>query len=93
MFYHLRLSVWGAQMLELIGETHIDLRSLVQKGQVPDLEEWHKLRCDGRPTGVIRLSIKYLDSQADEQPRNAGNQSVEPQMGKDNLQGMDVRVW
>ncbi|KAF7554477.1 hypothetical protein G7046_g6809 [Stylonectria norvegica] len=67
MFYHLRLSVWGAQMLELIGELHVDLRDMVQNGQLPELSEWPSLRCDGRSTGLIRISLAYLDVSEDDQ--------------------------
>lgn len=67
MFYHLRVSVLGAQMLDLIGELHIDLRSLIQKGRLPELGEWHNLRSDGRTTGVIQIALAYLDADQNHQ--------------------------
>lgn len=66
MFYHLLVSVWGGQKLELIGELQIDLRGLIQKGELPKVNEWQNLRCDGRTTGVIRIGLDYLDAGEDE---------------------------
>ncbi|CAM1510238.1 Fc.00g005730.m01.CDS01 [Cosmosporella sp. VM-42] len=107
MFYHLRLSVWGAQMLELIGELHIDLRSLVQKGQLPELTDWQSLRCDGRTTGVIRIGLAYLDASEDEERQaeasSATAKSHQQQRqrqereqihdGQSRIQGLDFSVW
>ena len=54
-------------MSELIGDLHIDLRGLVQKGQLPDLNKWQSLRRDGRTTGLIRFDLQYLDVSEDEE--------------------------
>ncbi|KAH8661280.1 hypothetical protein BGZ61DRAFT_149318 [Ilyonectria robusta] len=104
MFYHLRLSVWGAQMLELIGELHIDLRSLVQKGRLPELGEWQKLRSDGRTTGVIRIALAYLDASEDDQQqaeaskatarwRQQQRQRQRRDEGQTRMEELDFPVW
>ncbi|KAH7152895.1 hypothetical protein EDB81DRAFT_841280 [Dactylonectria macrodidyma] len=82
MFYHLRLSVWGSQMLELIGELHIDLRSLIQKGRLPELGEWHNLRSDGRTTGVIQIALAYLGADQNHQ-QQAGASKAKARWRKD----------
>jgi hypothetical protein len=99
MFYHLRLSIWGAQMLELIGETYVDLRGFVQNGKVPELDDWLNLRSDGRTTGVIKVSLKYLDAHPDEQkpPRPVSGPESEESLtrttGQNTLVGLDFKVW
>ncbi|KAJ3529242.1 hypothetical protein NM208_g9853 [Fusarium decemcellulare] len=107
MFYHMRLSVWGAQMLELIGELHIDLRELVLKGQLPGLDEWQSLRCDGKKTGSIRIKLTYLDVVEDEERQAAASkvsaakrqqqrQRLERQQSDDGqarIHQMDFQVW
>ncbi|KAK7420013.1 hypothetical protein QQX98_003019 [Neonectria punicea] len=77
MFYHLRVSVWEAHMGELMGDLHIDLRSLFKKGQLPELGEWQSLRSDGRTTGVIRITLAYVDTGKDGQ-RQAEVEAAKP---------------
>ncbi|KAM5363185.1 hypothetical protein ACJZ2D_012150 [Fusarium nematophilum] len=107
MFYHMRLSVWGAQMLELIGELHIDLCELVLKGRLPDLGEWQSLRCDGKTTGSIRIRLAYLDVTEDEERQAAASKATAKQWqqqrqwlerqqsddGQSRIHQMDFQVW
>ncbi|KAI8713303.1 C2 domain-containing protein [Fusarium sp. LHS14.1] len=107
MFYHMRLSVWGDQMLELIGELHIDLCELVLKGQLPDLDEWQSLWRDGKKTGSIRIRLQYLDVSEDEERQAAEAKATAAQRqqqrqwlerqhsddGQARVQQMDFQVW
>ncbi|KAF4982028.1 hypothetical protein FZEAL_2278 [Fusarium zealandicum] len=107
MFYHMRLSVWGAQMLELIGELHIDLCELVLKGNLPELGEWQNLRCDGKTAGTIRIRLMYLDVKEDEERQAAATKVTATQRqqqrerlgrqqsddGQAQAHQMDFQVW
>ncbi|KAF5623159.1 uncharacterized protein FTJAE_10712 [Fusarium tjaetaba] len=62
MYYHLRVSVWGAQMLELIGELHVDLCELVLRGQLPELGAWQSLSLNSAAVGRIRIKLAYMDA-------------------------------
>jgi hypothetical protein len=107
MFYHMRLSVWGDQMLELIGELHIDLCELVLKGRLPDLDEWQSLWRDGKKTGSIRIRLQYLDVSEDEERQAAETKATAAQRqqqrqwlerqqsddGQARVHQMDFQVW
>ncbi|CAG7566476.1 unnamed protein product [Fusarium equiseti] len=107
MCYHLRVSVWGAQMLELIGEVYVDLCELVTKGRLPKLDTWQTLRCNGTTMGSIRIKLAYLDASEDEEQQSlatkvsAAEQQEERQklehQGSDDGQArvhqMDFQVW
>jgi hypothetical protein len=62
MFYHLRLSVWGADMSELVGEVQIDLVSVVQRGTLPKMGHRQRLRSEGKETGDICVLLNYLEA-------------------------------
>lgn len=93
--------MWIGQMFELIGELQIDLRSLVQTGQLPELREWQTLRRDGRATGEIRMELAYLSARED------GKRHIEASKGKakhrqqlrrhdegqSRVEDMDFPVW
>ncbi|OBS27948.1 hypothetical protein FPOA_01888 [Fusarium poae] len=107
MCYHLRVSVWGAQMLELIGEVHLDLCELVARGRLPKLGAWQTLRCNGITTGSIHIKLEYLDAREDEEQQSLATEmsAAERQeqrrklerQGSDDGQArahqMDFQVW
>ncbi|KAJ4263156.1 hypothetical protein NW762_006778 [Fusarium torreyae] len=107
MCYHLRISLWGAQMLELIGEVYVDLCELVLRGQLPELGAWQNLRCNGTITGSIRIKLAYLNAAEDEEQqtiatkvsateRQQHRQKLERQQSDDGqarIQQMDFQVW
>ncbi|KAH7004659.1 hypothetical protein EDB82DRAFT_56746 [Fusarium venenatum] len=107
MCYHLRVSVWGAQMLELIGEVHVDLCELVTRGRLPKLGAWQTLRCNGISTGSIHIKLAYLDAREDEEQQSLATEisAAERQeqrrklerQGSDDGQArvhqMDFQVW
>lgn len=92
-------------MSELIGDLYIDLRCLVSKGQLPELNKWQSLRCDGQTTGVIRFDLQYLDASEDEERKaeasNASGKSQEQLRRRQERQQFndgqsridDFRVW
>ena len=99
--------MWGAQMLELIGEVYVDLCELVTKGRLLKLDTWQTLRCNGTTTGSIRIKLAYLDASEDEEQQSlatkvsAAEQQEERQklerQGSDDGQArvhqMDFQVW
>ncbi|CAF3502709.1 unnamed protein product [Fusarium graminearum] len=107
MCHHLRVSVWGVQMLELFGEVHIDLCELVKRGQLPKLEAWQTLRCNGIKTGSIHIKLTYIDAREDEEQQSLATEmsAAERQEqrrklerqgsddGQARAQQMDFRVW
>ncbi|GKU02343.1 hypothetical protein FLAG1_04516 [Fusarium langsethiae] len=107
MCQHLRVSVWGAQMLELIGEVHVDLCELVTKGRLPKLEAWQTLRRNGTTTGSIRIKLTYLDAREDEEQQSLATEmsAAERQEqrrklerqgsddGEARVHQMDFQVW
>ncbi|KAF5018727.1 hypothetical protein F66182_9286 [Fusarium sp. NRRL 66182] len=107
MCYHLRVSVWGVQMLELIGEVYIDLCELVLRGQLPELGAWQNLRYDGNTTGSLRIKLAYLDASEDEeqqtmaakasatelQQRRKEWERQQSDVGQARIQQMDFQVW
>jgi hypothetical protein len=103
MFYHLRLCVWAGQMFELIGELQIDLRSMVQTGQLPELREWQTLRRDGKTTGEIRIGLAYLSAREDGErqiraTKAKAKQEKQQQLqsryeGQTRMEEMDFPVW
>ncbi|KAF4332850.1 hypothetical protein FBEOM_13343 [Fusarium beomiforme] len=109
MCFHLRISVWGAQMLELIGELHVDLCELVLRGQLPELQAWQSLSCNGGMVGRIRIKLAYMDineyeeqqttaTKASAAKRQQERQKLEDQQSDDwqaraHLHQMDFQVW
>ncbi|KAH7242387.1 hypothetical protein BKA59DRAFT_227911 [Fusarium tricinctum] len=107
MYYHLRVSVWGMQMLELIGEVYIDLCELVLRGQLPELGAWQSLRCNGTTTGTIHIKLAYMNASEDEEQqtmatkvsvaeRQRHRQKLEQQQndeGQARTHQMDFQVW
>lgn len=107
MYYHLRVSVWGAQMLELIGELHVDLCELVLRGQLPELGTWQNLSCNGAAAGRIRIKLAYMDANEYEEQqttatkvsaakRQQQRQKLERQQSDDGqarVHQMDFQVW
>ncbi|KAF4451893.1 hypothetical protein F53441_5212 [Fusarium austroafricanum] len=107
MYYHLRVSVWGAQMLELIGELYVDLCELVLRGQLPELAAWQTLGYNGVTTGTIHIKLAYMDaSEYEEQQtmatqvsaakRQQERQELDRQQSDDGqarVHQMDFQVW
>ncbi|KAF5984484.1 hypothetical protein FCOIX_2611 [Fusarium coicis] len=107
MYYHLRVSVWGAQMLELIGELHVDLCELVLRGQLPELGAWQNLSLNGAAVGRIRIKLTYMDANEYEEQqttatkvsaakRQQQRQKLERQHSDDGqarVHQMDFQVW
>ncbi|KAG9497740.1 hypothetical protein J7337_010611 [Fusarium musae] len=107
MYYHLRVSVWGAQMLELIGELHVDLCELVLRGQLPELGAWQNLSLNSAAVGRIRIKLAYMDANEYEEQqttatkvsaakRQQQRQKLERQQSDDGqarVHQMDFQVW
>ncbi|PNP84784.1 hypothetical protein FNYG_01878 [Fusarium nygamai] len=107
MYYHLRVSVWGAQMLELIGELHVDLCELVLRGQLPELGAWQILSLNSAAVGRIRIKLAYMDANEYEEQqttatkvsaakRQQQRQKLERQQSDDGqarVHQMDFQVW
>ncbi|KAF4994037.1 hypothetical protein FGRMN_6071 [Fusarium graminum] len=107
MCYHLRVSVWGVQMLELIGELHVDLCELVSRGELPELGTRQTLRCNGTTTGLIHIKLTYMNASEDEEQQTTATQaSAEERLrqrqelerqqndeGQAQAHQMDFQVW
>ncbi|KAG5801644.1 hypothetical protein H9Q74_001244 [Fusarium xylarioides] len=107
MYYHLRVSVWGTQMLELIGELHVDLCELVLRGQLPELGTWQNLSLNGATVGRIRIKLACMDANEYEEQqttatkvsaakRQQQRQKLERQQSNDGqarVHQMDFQVW
>ncbi|KAM0354163.1 hypothetical protein ACHAPU_001198 [Fusarium lateritium] len=107
MCYHLRVSVWGVHMLELVGELYVDLCELVARGQLPELGMCQALRCNGTTTGSIRIKLAYMNASEDEEQQTAATkasaeerlrqrQKLERQQnyeGQARAHQMDFQVW
>jgi hypothetical protein len=107
MCYHLRVSVWGVQMLELVGEVHVDLCELILRGQLPELGAWQTLRCNGTTTGTIHIKLAYMNASEDEEQqtmatkvsaaeRQRHRQKLKQQQsdeGQARVHQMDFQVW
>ncbi|KAF5679900.1 hypothetical protein FHETE_624 [Fusarium heterosporum] len=107
MCYHLRVSVWGVQMLELIGELYVDLCELVSRGELPELVTRQTLRCNGATAGSVRIKLTYMNASEDEEQQTTATQaSAEERLrqrqelerqqndeGQAQAHQMDFQVW
>ncbi|KAI0206111.1 hypothetical protein F4808DRAFT_408914 [Astrocystis sublimbata] len=60
-YYQLKLSIYNDdKKTEMIGETWIDLRSIIVIGGGQS-DQWHNLSCKGKYAGNIRIEITYYD--------------------------------
>jgi hypothetical protein len=93
MFYHLHLAVWAAEMLELVGELYVELQDVVRHGKVPDMDEWQKLRRDGRVTGSVKVRIRYVDPKLDKPRPSVARATGREETADYAFQEEDFKVW